>query len=745
MVKSSRRGPSEESLLGDDNSDHSRSIERKSSYKDNNVREYGAEKSKDSRLLERDAEKSRDKDRTKERDYGWGHEKSRDRGRDRGSDRTRHRDVERERHREHERDRDRYRGRDRERAKESEHDEYKSRKRERCEDNVKKWDYSEGERSKERARRLDERATLKEDARVRVDVESGRSRHGLNDTTDRPVTEKNQNSRTRSSDRDGNLGKESEWDRNKSRNVKKSGESSWRRVWRFDSPPKTVLEEAMLPLSSGNFLVPSSLSTSIGQSGFSNAVPGLTPGMSRAGEAAVLAGVTSVSEVSNPNQPNLANLAAAIGLDANATKAARELYVGNLPPGVDVNQLLEFLNAAMSALKATTMPGNSCTKAWISTDGHYAFVEFRTMEEASNGMQLNGLNCLGYSLRIGRPKTYPAELAALAPQPTAVALDSSYLAQGIAGVQSGVEAAAGLAGSATSTSTALAAAQKAANVVSASLLFGNLSKSLIQPDRMCIMGLPAQLSEDKVKALVTTFGSVKFFQLLTKEDGTSSGVCICDFQDYESQQQAIEILTKNTPYIVMKASDAVAQGLLAGFVQLQIQSGDQLLKPQVATRVIMLCNLVTKEELLDEKEYEDILEDVRLECTRYGVVLSLEIPRPMRGFTENEVDQTDVGYAFVEFSNTDGSAKARKALSGRKFSSRIVEAHYFSEIKYLEKDFKTPSPNYEKSHSSLYNATIAPSSQIEVNSQSEETKSDPSTHTVDAPAMEEPAPISVGC
>ncbi|KAF8821786.1 splicing factor U2AF protein [Cardiosporidium cionae] len=740
MVKLSRRGPSEESLPGDDSSDHSRSFERKSFYKDSNLQEYGPEKNKDSQPIERDTEKFRDKDRIKERDQGWGREKNRDRGRGR----ARHRDLERERHRERERDRDRYRERDRERAKDREYDEYKSRKRERWEDNVKKRDYSEGERSKDRARRLDERSTLKEDARTRGDIDSGRVRYGSNDDNDRPVLEKNQDGRNRSSDQNGNFGKESEWDRNKSRSDKKPGESSWRRAWRFDSPPKTVTEEAMLPLNSGCLLLPGSFSASMGQSGFSNAVPGLTPGMSRAGEAAVLAGVTSVSEVSNPNQPNLANLAATIGLDANATKAARELYVGNLPPGVDVNQLLEFLNAAMSALKATTMPGNSCTKAWISTDGHYAFVEFRTMEEASNGMQLNGLNCLGYSLRIGRPKTYPAELAALAPQPTAVALDSSYLAQGIAGVQSGVEAAAGLAGS-TSTTTALAAAQKAANVVSSSLLFGNLSNSLIQPDRMCIMGLPAQLSEEKVKALVTTFGSVKFFQLLTKEDGTSSGVCICDFQDYESQQQAIEILTQNTPYVVMKASDAVAQGLLADFVQLQIQSGDQLLKPQVATRVIMLCNLVTKEELLDEKEYEDIVEDVRLECARYGVVLSLEIPRPMRGFSEEDVDQTDVGYAFVEFSNTDGSAKARKALSGRKFSSRTVEAHYFSEIKYLDKNFKLPSPNYEKSHSSLYNPTIAPSSQIEVNSQSEESKTDPSAHSVEAASREESAPISVGC
>jgi len=33
-------------------------------------------------------------------------------------------------------------------------------------------------------------------------------------------------------------------------------------------------------------------------------------------------------------------------------------------------------------------PGNSIVTAWISADGHYGFVEFRTPEEATNGFAL---------------------------------------------------------------------------------------------------------------------------------------------------------------------------------------------------------------------------------------------------------------------------------------------------------------------------------------------------------------------
>lgn len=41
--------------------------------------------------------------------------------------------------------------------------------------------------------------------------------------------------------------------------------------------------------------------------------------------------------------------------------------------------------------------------------------------------------------------------------------------------------------------------------------------------------------------------------------------------------------------------------------------------------------MVTNDELKDEEEYEDICEDIREECNKYGVVRSLEIPRPIDG------------------------------------------------------------------------------------------------------------------
>ena len=104
----------------------------------------------------------------------------------------------------------------------------------------------------------------------------------------------------------------------------------------------------------------------------------------------------------------------------NASKTDRKLYIGNLPPGINpptvikmyknnhnlyTFQLVKLLNTALLSLK-TFPPGEPIVSAWISSDGHYAFVEFRTPEEANQGFALNNIAIMGQPLKVGRPKTY---------------------------------------------------------------------------------------------------------------------------------------------------------------------------------------------------------------------------------------------------------------------------------------------------------------------------------------------------
>eukprot|EP01015_Nassula_variabilis_P006719 TRINITY_DN1511_c0_g2_i7.p1 TRINITY_DN1511_c0_g2~~TRINITY_DN1511_c0_g2_i7.p1 ORF type:complete len:465 (-),score=82.15 TRINITY_DN1511_c0_g2_i7:110-1504(-) len=92
-----------------------------------------------------------------------------------------------------------------------------------------------------------------------------------------------------------------------------------------------------------------------------------------------------------------------------ASKVDRKLYVGNLPPNMTQSTLVEILNQALRKMNVNTHPpGNSIISAWISPDGHYSFVEFRTPEEANNGFALNNVAIFGQPLKVGRPRAYAA-------------------------------------------------------------------------------------------------------------------------------------------------------------------------------------------------------------------------------------------------------------------------------------------------------------------------------------------------
>ena len=86
-----------------------------------------------------------------------------------------------------------------------------------------------------------------------------------------------------------------------------------------------------------------------------------------------------------------------------SSKADRKLYLGNLPPNITSAQLMQMLNSALKKMEINTdIQGDSIVSAWVSPDGvgHYAFVEFRTAQQATAGLALNGASLYGYVLII---------------------------------------------------------------------------------------------------------------------------------------------------------------------------------------------------------------------------------------------------------------------------------------------------------------------------------------------------------
>lgn len=111
-----------------------------------------------------------------------------------------------------------------------------------------------------------------------------------------------------------------------------------------------------------------------------------------------------------------------------------------------------------------------------------------------------------------------------------------------------------------------------------------------------------------------------------------------------------------------------AMSLLAGTTTQGLEEG----------RVLQLLNMVTPEELIDNEDYEEICEDVKEECSKYGQVLEIKVPRPTGGSRQSN----GVGKIFVKFDTPASAGKALRSLAGRKFADRTVVTTFFSEVRF---------------------------------------------------------------
>jgi len=279
----------------------------------------------------------------------------------------------------------------------------------------------------------------------------------------------------------------------------------------------------------------------------------------------------------------------------------------------------------------------------INLEKNFAFIEFRSIDETTAAMAFDGINYLGQSLKIRRPRDYQA----LPGQ------SDSISGLGVPGVVS--------------------------TVVSDS------------PFKLFVGGLPNYLNEEQVKELLTSFGSLRAFNLVKDTaSGLSKGFAFVEYADPTVTDQAIAGLNGmqlgDKKLVVQLASLGAKSQMSSGIganmpVAVQVPGlGFGVGGP--ATDVLCLMNMITTDELREEEEYEDILEDIREECNKYGAVKSIEIPRPIEG-----VDVPGVGKVFVEFQTVADCQRAQQALTGRKFASRVVVTSYFEPDLYHRRQF----------------------------------------------------------
>lgn len=71
----------------------------------------------------------------------------------------------------------------------------------------------------------------------------------------------------------------------------------------------------------------------------------------------------------------------------------------------------------------------------------------------------------------------------------------------------------------------------------------------------------------------------------------------------------------------------------------------------------------------------EICDDVREECSKYGQIVEIKVPRPVGGSRQS----AGVGKIYVKYDTPESATKALKALAGRKFADRTVVTTYFPE------------------------------------------------------------------
>ncbi|KAJ9562033.1 hypothetical protein OSB04_007193 [Centaurea solstitialis] len=341
-----------------------------------------------------------------------------------------------------------------------------------------------------------------------------------------------------------------------------------------------------------------------------------------------------------------------------ATRHARRVYVGGLSPTANEQSVATFFSHVMSAIGGNTAgPGDAVVNVYINHEKKFAFVEMRSVEEASNAMALDGIIFEGAPVKVRRPSDYNPSLAATLgpsqPNPN-LNLAAVGLTPGSAG---------GLEG----------------------------------PDRIFVGGLPYYFTEAQVRELLESFGALRGFDLVKdRETGNSKGYAFCVYQDLSVTDIACAALNGikmgDKTLTVRRANQGQTQPkpeqesvLLHAQQQIALQR--LMLQPgaigPTPTKVLCLTQVVTEDELKDDEDYQDILDDMKIECEKFGKLVNVVIPRP----NPNGEPVPGVGKVFLEYEETEGSTKARAGLNGRKFGGNPVVASFYPENKFSQGEY----------------------------------------------------------
>jgi hypothetical protein len=114
---------------------------------------------------------------------------------------------------------------------------------------------------------------------------------------------------------------------------------------------------------------------------------------------------------------------------------------------------------------------------------------------------------------------------------------------------------------------------------------------------------------------------------------------------------------------------------------LQAQENIQLLAALKPTRILKLYNMVTADDLKDDKSYEELIEDVGDECAEHGNVDEIIIPR----------SGANVGSVLVQFTDETSATAALQSWSRKIMGNNRIRGYFYPEDLFEKGIYMIPS------------------------------------------------------
>ncbi|PON33129.1 Splicing factor-like protein [Parasponia andersonii] len=328
-----------------------------------------------------------------------------------------------------------------------------------------------------------------------------------------------------------------------------------------------------------------------------------------------------------------------------STRPMRRLYVENIPSSTSEKGLVDWLNDLLLSSCVNHIQGTQpCISCIINQDKGQALVEFLTPEDASAALSLDGRSISGSILKIRRPKDF-------------------------------VEVTTG------NQEKSVAAVDTITDVVNDS------------PNKLFIGGISKALSSKMFMEIVSAFGHLKAYHFEVNDNLDEQ----CAFLEYVDQSV--------TPKACAGLNGMKLGGKILTVVQAihgasslentgssSLYEIPELAKPLLKqpTQVLKLKNLFNIEDFssLSEPQVEEVVEDVRLECARFGNVKSVNVVRHGQCTSETTGTKTSELNNNAQITGPeDKNTEAENLTEHMDDESSGVDAIEFaSDVKELDED-----------------------------------------------------------